>query len=66
VHTSQSQLQVALLPAGGHRHAPGRSPSTATGAKARPTELRQDLDDPDLPVDIELRPGRRSGSRGLR
>lgn len=27
---------------------------------------RQAVDDPDLPVDIELRPGRRSGSRGLR
>lgn len=26
---------------------------------------RQAVDDPDLPVDIELRPGRRSGSRGL-
>ncbi len=27
---------------------------------------RQAVDDPDLPVDVELRPGRRSGSRGLR
>ncbi|MGY1762463.1 hypothetical protein ACI79G_06520 [Geodermatophilus sp. SYSU D00779] len=26
---------------------------------------RQAVDDPELPVDIELRPGRRSGSRGL-
>jgi hypothetical protein len=26
---------------------------------------RQAIDDPDLPVDVELRPGRRSGSRGL-
>ena len=26
---------------------------------------RQAVDDPDLPVDVELRPGRRSGSRGL-
>src|SRR5919112_1544178 len=45
VRTSRWQLRVALLPAGGHRHAPGRSPPTATGARARPTELRQDLDD---------------------
>lgn len=28
--------------------------------------VRQAVDDPDLPVDIELRPGRRSGRRGLR
>jgi hypothetical protein len=27
---------------------------------------RQAVDDPELPVDVELRPGRRSGSRGLR
>ncbi|WNV75124.1 alkaline shock response membrane anchor protein AmaP [Geodermatophilus sp. DSM 44513] len=27
---------------------------------------RQAVDDPDLPVDVELRPGRRAGSRGLR
>jgi hypothetical protein len=26
---------------------------------------RQAVDDPDLPVDLELRPGRRSGNRGL-
>ena len=26
---------------------------------------RQAVDDPELPVDVELRPGRRSGSRGL-
>jgi len=27
---------------------------------------RQAVDDPDLPVDVELRPGRRAGRRGLR
>jgi hypothetical protein len=47
-----------------------RSLRGVVGASARLVEdrartLRLAVDDPELPVDVELRPGRRSGSRGL-